>query len=282
MSKNDEGEKIQILIDKIFNITKLNPSFKSSVIDITIVCLENNNNVNLALKILQKYLKDSDLDTDYDLDRLLIEDNKLIKLFCKNFISYTSYVREKAKGWNQDIDLLPLKEFSHSQNIRARLQFINTLISCRLWKDSDPVEFVYYNLIQDAISEKDKQEFYIWVNKTLERYVDYETEERIFKLFNEKICTDCRNLSIQAFDTYLSIFLDINTKNNLLSYSKLNRENKYELNVYVDPESLIGFEILWKIIFESFSQDIMNKGIEILHNIFTVYLFNLECNETRG
>lgn len=276
-SKNDEGEKIDTLINKIFDITKLNPSFKSSVIGMTIDCLEKNENVNLALKILQKYLKDSDLETDYDLNRLLVTDYKLSTLFCNNFTKYVTYVKEKSKNWTQDIDLLPLKEFSHSQNVRARLQFLNILLNQKLWdyKSSDPIDFIYSVLIeQGAISEKDKQEFYLWVNKSLEQYVDYETQEKIFKLFNDKICKDtksCQNLSIQAFDTYLKIFLDINTRNNHLNYQKIPRENKYELTVYTEPEKLTGFDILWKIVFESFSDDIMNKGIETLHTIFTVY-----------
>lgn len=36
----------------------------------------------------------------------------------------------------------------------------------------------------------------------------------------------------------------------------------------IEPEDLKGFHLLWKIIFESFSKDIMNKGIELLHNLY--------------
>jgi hypothetical protein len=275
-SKNDEGERTQILINKIFEITKVNPSFKSSVINITIDCLEKGDNVNLALKILQKYLKDSDLEVDFDLNSLLIQNNRLVNLFCENFIKYINTVKEKAKNWNQDIDLLPLKDFSHSQNIRARLQFINCLIQHKLWNvsEKDPIDFIYSTLIEQGnICEKDKQEFYLWISKSLESYVDFETQEKIFKLFNDKICKDtksCQHLSIQAFDTYLQIFLDINSKSNLLNYTRMNRENKYDVTVYTRPESLIGFDILWQIVFESFSEEIMNKGIETLHSIFTV------------
>ena len=45
--------------------------------------------------------------------------------------------------------------------------------------------------------------------------------------------------------------------------------NQYSITVNVDPENLIGFDILWKIIFDSFSNEIMNKGIETLHILYT-------------
>jgi ubiquitin carboxyl-terminal hydrolase 34 len=283
-SKNDEGERTQILINKIFETTKLNPSFKSSVIKTALECLEKGDTVNLALKLLTKYLKDSDLETDFDLNSLLLQNNKLVTLFCDGFIKYINVVKEKAKNWTQDIDLLPLKDFSHSQNIKARLQFINVLISQRLWgvSENDPIDFVYTNLIENGdICEKDKQEFFIWISKSLESYVDYETQEKIFKLFNDKICKDvksCQHLTSQAFDTYLKIFLDINARNNLLNYNRMNRDNRYDITVYTKPEKLTGFDILWQIVFESFSEEIMNKGIETLHSIFT-NVFNIKDND---
>jgi ubiquitin C-terminal hydrolase len=276
--KSDEGEKIEILINKIFDITKLNPSFKTSVIDMTLKSLEKNENVNLALKILSKYLKDSDLETDYDLNRLLVDSDNLVNLFRKNFVTYMQYVREKVKNIGteiRDIDLLPLRdEFNHSQNLKARLNFLNTLLTLKLWKVSeDPIHFVYTTLIeQGALSEKDKNEFFNWIKNAIERNVDFETEQKIFKLFNEKLCNDtksCQNLSIEAFDTYLKVFLDINSQSGSLTYSKIPRESSFDIDVYVEPEKLIGFQILWKIVFESFSVDIMNKGIETLHSLFT-------------
>ena len=281
-SKNDEGERIEILINKIFEITKLNPSFKSSVIRMTLESLEKNENVNLALKILQKYLRDSDLSSDYDLNLLLVENDSLVNLFCNSFSKYLNMVREKSKNWIQDIDLLPLKDnFSHSQNIKSRLQFISTVLSLKLWKiKDDPIEFVFKNLIeQGLISMKDKREFFNWIKNYIDSSVDYSTEEKIFELFNGKICNDtksCQNLSIEAFDTYLKIFLDINSQRGNLKYHKIPRENKYELDVYIEPEQLIGFQILWNIVFDSFSVDIMNKGIETLHTIFTNVQIKIE------
>ena len=45
----------------------------------------------------------------------------------------------------------------------------------------------------------------------------------------------------------------------------LSKEHYY---IICPPEELTGFDILWKIVFESFSEEIMNKGIEILHGLY--------------
>ena len=57
-NRSDEGEKIEILINKIFEITKFNPSFKTSLINMTCESLERNDNVIMTLQILQMYLKE--------------------------------------------------------------------------------------------------------------------------------------------------------------------------------------------------------------------------------
>jgi len=233
----------------------------------------------LSLKILLKFVIETDFNTDVDLHTLLIKDSYLCKLYCKNFNDYISYVKEKSKNWTQDIDLLPLNScFSHTQNVQGRLEFLNTLINQNLWSLSDvqPIDFLYNILIVNSICEKDNLEFYEWVKRILKRSNNTDLEEKIFTLFSSKICKDqrsCKSLSIQAFESYLKVFLNLNQAKKKLKFSKIARENKLEISVFCTPEELLGFEILWKIIFESFSNDIMNKGIEIVHDIFTVTYF---------
>ena len=77
-------------------------------------------------------------------------------------------------------------------------------------------------MINDSLSEKDSQEFYIWIKKFIEKNDNMDIEEKMFDLFNNKICSDskkCQNLSIQAFESYLKLFLDINKKNKYLDYN---------------------------------------------------------------
>jgi len=108
----------------------------------------------------------------------------------------------------------------------------------------------------------------------MENDLSHELIDKLFIIFTEKICKDkksCQNLTFQAFESYLKVFLDKNQRKNLLKYNKIDRENIYDITSYcANPEQLEGFEALWKIIFDSFSIEIMNKGIEILHDLYTV------------
>ena len=185
--------------------------------------LEKNENIILCLKILTKYINDSNMDEDLLIKKLLFEENSIVKLFCKNFKDYNNKIKVIVKNWNQDIDLIPLDNFTHTQNLNARLNFINTLITKKLWNESsiDPIDFLYQILIENANSEIDKLEFFKWIKRTIENKIEVETEEKIFKLFNDRICMDvksCQNLSIHAFDSYLRIFLNINQSGSKLSY----------------------------------------------------------------
>ena len=152
--------------------------------------------------------------------KLLIEENKLNRLYCDNFISYKDQVKEKSKNFKEDIDLLPLDNFTHTQNLKARLEFVNVLLANNLWKiKEDPIDFLYTLLLVDPISEKDSNEFYSWIKKIIEE--DVVPQEKIYNLFTEKIClNNCANLSIQAFDSYLKVFLDFNEREKNLKYLK--------------------------------------------------------------
>ena len=152
--------------------------------------------------------------------KLLIEDNKLNSLFCNNFKTYKEFVKEKSMNFKDDIDLLPIDNFTHTQNLKARLEFITTLLSNNLWKiQEDPIDFLYSIMIVESISEKDTNEFFFWIKKIIEE--DVVPQEKIYNLFTEKICLgNCHNLSLQAFDSYLKVFLDFNEREKNLKYLK--------------------------------------------------------------
>jgi len=255
------------------------------------MCLESlkrNENIILCLKILTKFIKETNIEQDELLKSLLFQQNSIVQLYCKNFTDYNTKIKGIVKNWNQDIDSIPLDNFTHSQNLKARLNFINTLLTNKLWLNSEmePIDFLYDILIENANSEKDKLEFFKWIKRTIENKVESETEGKIFNLFNDKICKDvksCQNLSIHAFDSYLRVFLNVNQSSGKLSYfqtenKKQQKGNQYSILVSVDPEELIGFDILWKIIFDSFSNEIMNKGIETLHILYT----NIKMSESKN
>ncbi len=260
-SKTDDAEKTGILVNKIFQITKLNRNLKVSVLNDLIENIDLNKNAYFSFKLLGKFIFDkesssygdnnnnnNDNDKYYAHDgstpdintpavisddsnhknifeEKLIEQEKIVKLFINNFTEYKTQVKAMVdnKNWSKDIDLLPFDNFTYSQNIRARLNFLDLLISQNVWViEPDPIDFIFEILNNNPICEKDTQEFYKWIKKFIEKNLSFEMEEKIFNLFNNKICSDnkkCQNLSIQAFESYLKIFLDINKNKDNLEYT---------------------------------------------------------------
>jgi hypothetical protein len=156
---------------------------------------------------------------------ILFKDNLLVNLFCDNFIKYKKSILEQLKKNNNiNPEQIIFDNFPHPVHIKNRLEFSSLLVSLNLFDNTniDHINFLYDILIDDAIYEGDKQEFYNYIKKTLEKNSDPKIEEKIFRIFDTKICKDaksCQTLSLQAFESYLTIFLDINSRANNLSYS---------------------------------------------------------------
>lgn len=168
--------------------------------------------------------------------------------------------------------------FTHSNNIKVRLDFLNVLTYLNLYIE-DPIDFLFNNLyLSPANTDKDKSEFFKYVKKKMDNDLTETLIDKLFNIFTDKICIDqknCQVLPYQAFESYLKVFLENNQKKNLLKYNKLDRDNIFDITSYCSsPENLEGFDTLWRIIFESFSNEIMNKGIEILHDLYTVSIIN--------
>lgn len=261
-SKTDDAEKTGILVNKIFQITKMNKKLMEAVLNDLIENIEHNKNAYLSFKLLGNFISDKEsvygnkynnnnnessnnnspqmnFPADISGDVLcknifeenLIEKEKIVKLYIKNFSDYKIQVKAMVenKNWTKDIDLLPFDNFTYSQNIRARLNFLDILIGENIWNiDPEPIDFIFEILNNNPICEKDTQEFYKWIKKFIEKNLSFEIEEKIFNLFNNKICSDnkkCQNLSIQAFESYLKIFLDINKIKENLDYTYYVRFN---------------------------------------------------------
>lgn len=101
------------------------------------------------------------------------------------------------------------------------------------------------------------------------------------------------NLNEKAFDLFLEIFTTIN-ESNLKSEVKdtsnlndaaasaaavsgyldifntgSNNENDVFFHSKIKPDELLGFEMLWRIVFDNTNESIVNKGITILHSLFS-------------
>lgn len=258
---DDNEEKIKILIDKIIEIIKsqknaiYNNNDDSDVINdmgfyflenvvkklVDIVAINNIQNSYIALRILKVFFKEyPEIYSETTNDRKPIIDlNEFINSLLKNFEEYRKLIKNTIhnKNWTKDIDLLSIDNFSYSKNIRKRLGIINTIIFKKIWvHESDPIILVFNYLIEDSLSEKDNFIFYEWIQYLLNsEKLDFDKETKIFNLFNDNICADnkkCQHLSIQAFESYLKIFLDINKKNNLLDFYILKVLPLYKIIFY--------------------------------------------------
>ena len=183
----------------------------------------------MSLKILRKFIKELNIQLDPVLFELLIENNNLIVKFIENFINYQNIVKEKIKVFENGVDNFTFDGFSHSLNLKSRLDFLNILIKEKIWtndaKLTQPIDFIYHILVEKGINEEDKLEFYKWVNSTIEN-PELKIEgfdETIFKIFVEKISKNegFNNLTIHAFDSYLKVFLEVNSKSSNVHYSSL-------------------------------------------------------------
>jgi hypothetical protein len=237
-SKTDDVEKTGILVKKIFQMSKMKKNLMSSIVNELISNLQNNKNSLLSFKLLGKFIIEKSFDEQTIAEAAenqnkfkdifteeILNKKDLVNLFIKNFKDFKTHVKNllETKNCNKDIDNLPLDNFTYSENIRARMRFLYILIIKNIWSSfEESIDFIFNIMITESIHEKDNQEFFIWVKKFIEKNDNMEIEEKIFDLFNNKICSDnkkCQTLSIQAFESYLKLFLDINKKNKNLDYN---------------------------------------------------------------
>lgn len=152
-----------------------------------------------------------------------------------NFKDYMAKVKGSAKNLtqSQDIDLIPCTgdTFTHTQNIKARIEFLNTMLSNQLWDTQkvDPINFLYEILINQGITLKDHNEYYSWIMTILESNKNSDIDDKIFQIFCEKICGNAenyRNLTIQAFDSYLKVFINVNNKANKIYLYEYKKKTK--------------------------------------------------------
>lgn len=300
-SKIEDTEKSNNLINKILEISYLDDSYKDFIINCCLETLTNNKDfVCLILKILAKFLTSANFQNDSILSKLLINDDYLMKSFCKNWIAFKSMTREinKSKidsntGKILDINSIQyIGNYDFTQNIKIRLDFIKILGSTNIWnnKIESMLDFLYKVMIEDILTEFEIKEFFKWINNSIQESNainfkinpdlenldhgndDLSIEELTFLLFKNKICKDrftCQTLIVDAFETFLYVFLRINEIQGYISTTRYANGVSLEVISRKDPEKLIGFDILWKIVFETKNEDIMNKGIETLHNLFS-------------
>lgn len=182
---------------------------------------ENNQHIILTVKLLSKFLRHPFIENDEDVQPIF-QNNLLVNLFCENFKIYNKIANELSKK-STDLENISYDGFSHIQHIKTRLGYAVVLAHLNLFEAAnlDIIDFLYNILIENAVSEVDRNEFYKWLNNLLEKNEISNVEDKIFKVFQTKICQDkrsCQNLSFLAFETFLTVFYNINSKENHLNY----------------------------------------------------------------
>lgn len=269
----DEGPKVKKITNKIHYITTRKTKFKTIVLKKALGFVENITNSCVGFKILSIFLVENYLSDDYDLYKLFIEDQKLFKAYKESFIKYMELIRAKVKE-NKDIinvEKLTLNDkFTHSQNLMCRFEFINILMLSKLWdlNECHPIDFVYDLVLKDKVCDNDEVLFFNFLKNIHSRN---ELDKKIFDFFVEKFCANkdsIINLSVEGFETFFELFINFASEND-----EINIKPDKSVDCFVEPEKLAGFETLWKIVFESKSSNIIDKGITFLNALFAnVYI----------
>ena len=259
IKENNQSKYVNNIIKKIYDISNKQSQLKINVVKQALEFIQNVKYLSIGYKILTLYLNKSNLIIDEDLKKLLIENNNLLNIYKKSFEDYYS---------NKD----KIDKNKHETIIKNRIEFLKNLIKNNIWnvEEDSPIDFVYKFLVLNKYNENDEKCFYNWLQSLIKKERKLNgIEEKIFKLFTDKSNNLNNNLTIEGFETFLQVFIEINENENKINIEKDNQNNiililKNEIN----PKDLKGFSELKKIILENNNNEIINKGIKLLNELY--------------
>ena len=268
-TKSTEEEKKNQIIAKLINITNKGDKYIKKIIDMCIDCLKDNKHSILALDILHKYLFEMN-NRDYISPLTeLIHDNKLLNIFVDNFKHYKQTATEinDKKG-----DLTNIDGFSHLDNLRLRCEFLKVII--QLYEDFDFISLLIDILLKEPVLKEDKTMFFKFIQNLLSQMNNEQIKNKIvnqiYELFDKK--TELiGEITNHAFFVFVLVFIGINQEKGYLTKLPSYNDKPNDLSsitLQKNADELIGFDILWNLIFESTSTFIMNQGIEIVNTLF--------------
>ena len=256
---NNQNNNIKNIIVQIYILSKKNDKLKTNLIKQALEFIKDEKYIQIGYDIITIFLDTSDISMDFDLNTLLLEDDILLNLYKNTFDEYYSN-KEKI---NKNL---------HENNIKSRIEFLNILIKNKIWdvEKESPIDFVYKNLVLNKYDNNDEKIFYNWLKKLMKEKKSEGIEEKIFKLFTENDTNN--NLSIEGFETFLSVFLEINENEGKIMRDEKNKEIQLRES---NPKNLKGFPELKKIIFENNNNEIIKRGIDLLNNLYMSNTQNL-------
>ena len=257
IKENKQSKYVNNIIRKIYEISIKQSLIKIKVVNQALEFIQNEKYLSIGYRILSLYLNKSNLMIDEDLNKLIIENNNLLNIYKKSFEDY--YSNKEKIDKNQ-----------HEKIVKNRIEFLNNLIKNNIWNidGESPIDFVYRFLVLNKYNENDEKCFYKWLQSLIKKERKLiGIEEKIFKLFTDKSNNLTNHLSIEGFETFLQVFIEMNENENRINIEKDNQNNiiiKSEIN----PKNLKGFSELKKIIFENNNNEIIDKGIKLLNNLY--------------
>ena len=295
-----------IFCDKIFEIKKIDILEKSPYINTIInfferdeVCCkgileicennikENKNVINvffLLEKILEKNKKkinikninENNLETDLVSHEILklVDNNKLLILFNENFELYKKRAKEAIKDDKMSNKNVMIDGYNHENNMKYRINFLIKIIPM-LYPKFDFFSLMKEICLVNPIFESDKTFFYDSMEKYISEInkdiIENASEEKntikeqLFNMLsNENKC----NISPSQFNLYIKLFLEINSKNNFLTFFK--QFDNYVINIRknVNINDIFGMDKLWDLLFELKSESLSHKLINIIYSLY--------------
>ncbi|MCQ2816905.1 MAG: hypothetical protein MJ252_06545, partial [archaeon] len=274
-----EKDKIQKLIEKIISLCTQHDKIMYIVLKKAIYLIQSKTDFVIGFKLIYSFKENFREPITEEFRDLFLKDDFIINIYKKCFIDYTTEAKEKLKD-------LPKNENEynnttekilniHLRSMHTLLEFLLGLINYEVWSDEDellvpdgteqketPIEFVYNNLYTKNITYRDKSLFYNW-SKTLLNIPA--CIKKIYEIFTTKICSSqesIEELNNLGFDLFWEMFLKLNTSIEVKEYGIISKTPAQELQ---------GFNLLWKIIFESKDRYIMMHGIHLLSCLFRTF-----------
>ena len=270
IKENYQNPKLNEIIIQIYEISKNNDQLKYNLINQALEFIKDDKYLHIGYNIISIYLDTTDFSMDFEISGLLIEDDNLLNIYKQTF---DDYYNNKEQIDNN----------LHEKNIQNRINFLNVLIRNKIWNvdNESPIDYVYQKLVLNKYNDNDQKIFYNWLKNLLKKRNIDNIEEQIFHLFTENDLNN--NLSIEGFELFLYIFIEMNKKEDKLFVE--DQTNTIILKNNNTQKDLIGFPELKKIIFQNNNKEIIKKGIQFLNDLYlgdTENLVNLCIEEIQN
>lgn len=240
----------------------------------------------------------------------------IIEIIFKNLVTFKSYIREKVQNSNSSEITEPLlnkfikDHVSYFDHITERVLTLQNVVKSLL--DENPIKNTFAllsrlwdEIVGNHLIPQEENALFRWIRE----FSDFEKENTVVNLgdiknfFHDKMLKNDKlknSLSIDGLACFKNMFLTVNRHLKLIEIiSKTPEKEEYNLNfpsasskeyntssyeekitprllVLVEPEQLEGIKFLWDCCLENKNEEIGNKAIEFL---LELYMNNFKTSE---